>query len=132
MQDFYTYPARVPTNVAHDSDSFSYNGPGNYTRYRTYLTSDNYNESYGYSGTPVNEQWSIGSNGCNIEGVAPGVGSLNNEGRFSDVYFSSPELPNVCSVNPSCVTNSTQTYLIDGRAFSHPVTWSCSNVDVAR
>lgn len=127
----HTYPRRTPESVTNELDIFMYSGLGNYERLRWYAVDDNYGYRYGYSGTAVNESYTMGDNGCNLTIVSEN-GQLNSDAMFEDRYTTYGTPIPACSVAPSCVSRSTQTYDIDSRRFSHPVTWSCTNVEVGR
>ena len=68
--------------------------------------------------------------------IVTGNWQTDQYGRFPD-RWGALAVPNPvafpqCAVTPSCVTDSTQTIYVAGKAFTHSVTWSCYNVQVGR
>jgi hypothetical protein len=122
--------AQVPPRIPQDlksvpSDSFTYTAPGDYLRVRTWQVWDNYDLPWNYGNMPVNESYTIGSNGCNIQ-IATSTASTNSEGRFEDRYgnFDGNHTIPACAIpqHQQCITESTQTISVAGYPFSHGVT----------
>jgi hypothetical protein len=73
----------------------------------------------------------LNSNGCNFQEIQTASSTLNSNGAFEDRYTTFGQSIPACSVNPSCVTDSTQTLWVDSQPFYKSVVWSCTNVSVS-
>lgn len=131
-----TVEPRVPADLkksANVPDTYTFTGPGNYLRTRTWQVWDNYQLTWTYANMPVNESYTISQNGCNIQ-IATASAVTQPDGTFTDKYGNhdgSSTIPACISV-PSCTTQSTQTITVAGTPFSHGVTWGCSDVQISR
>jgi hypothetical protein len=115
------------------ADQYTYTGPGNYLRTRTWQVWDNYGLHWTYANMPVSESFSISQNGCNIQ-VATGSGFTQSDGTFPDKYGNhdgNSTIP-ACLTVPTCTTQTTQTITVAGTPFSHGVTYGCSDVQISR
>lgn len=127
---------RMPSDLRQATgfpDEWDYRGLGDYNKIRTFQVWDNYGWEWNYPNMPVWEQYSIQSNGCNMQ-IITGENVTNWYGRFVDNYgtpVGAPPMP-ACRVKPGCVTNSRQTISVTGYEFSHDVTWRCESVDIGR